>query len=185
MRSPVVIIDILGNYDSPEYYQTDSLRDALEVLRDNFDSEEQVVIVLKTNDPTQAAEYCSAALWECEGGTLVLDEIDSIRIKENSCFDSFVRYGRNHDCDLISGCRRPAELDKNITAAANKFYCFQTHEIRDIEYFEACVLGEKAESLLRVEKFHGLFVDYDNGIQGEFYIDREGNIFHTKEDQLV
>lgn len=183
-RSPVVILDILGNYENEEYYQTNSLSDAISFIREHFESEKQVVVCLRTNDPTQAADYVSAALWECEGGTLILDEIDSIRIKEGSCFDSIIRYGRNRDVDIITGCRRPAELDKNITAAANKFYCFQTHEIRDIEYFEACIFGEKAEELLRLKRYNGLYVDYDNEITGKFHTDIGGNIFYDSKEPL-
>lgn len=136
---------------------------------------------LKTSDPATAADYFSAAIWEMKGGTLVLDEVDSIRMEEGSCFDEYIRYGRNHSGDLLTGCRRPAELSRNITAAANKFYCFQTHEYRDIEYFRAQVFGDRAEELMTLPQFHGLFMDYDAKLTGKYLINRQGAIYHQGE----
>lgn len=182
MRRPVVIIDILGNYDDEEFFQTENLQECIDAISECVDSDYQKkqVIVLKTSDPTLAADYIAASIWKAEGGTLVLDEVDSIRISDGSCFDQYIRYGRNHNGDLITGCRRPAELDKNITAAADKFYCYQTHEIRDIEYFEACIFGDKAMELAHMEDYSGIFMDYKSKTQGKFKIDISGNIYHTE-----
>lgn len=181
-REPVVIVDVLGNFDDEEFFQTDDLSDALTAIEHYVGEPDKApaIICLKTSNPTTAAEYLCASIWEINGGTLILDEVDSIRIKEGSCFDEFIRYGRNHHGDLLTGCRRPAELDRNITAAANKFYCFQTHELRDIEYFRS-IFGDRAFELMKVEKYSGLFIDYDREIEGTFYIDINGTIYHTSE----
>src|SRR4051812_5173166 len=159
-RPPVVIVDVLGNFENKEFQrqglpweieQSLDLEDAIRKLalytRGGYRKKTaqmpggKFVLNLKTSDPATAADYFSAAIWEMNGGTLVLDEVDAIGMEEGSCFDEFIRYGRNHHGDLITGCRRPAELSRNITAAANKFYCFQTHEFRDIEYFRSNVFG--------------------------------------------
>ncbi len=190
-----MIIDVLGNYDQVEYIQTNNLKDCILEIKKYYlltkknkkwnSPEVPKVISLKTHDPVQAADYVSACIWEINGGTLVLDEVDSISIKEGSCFDEYIRYGRNHNGDLITGCRRPAELERNITAAANKFYCFQTHEWRDIEYFDANVFGDRAQELQRMEKWTGMFLDYDAGLIGKFRIDRQGKIYHIEESVLT
>lgn len=189
-RRPVVIVDILGNFTNEGFYETQNLATAVQKIREFKKSEKSLlptekysVIVLRTSDPATAADYLSSALWHTHGGTLVLDEVDSIRVKEGSCFDEFIRYGRNRNGDLITGCRRPAELEKNITAAANKFYCFQTHEPRDVEYFGE-IFGDRADELLHMEKFSGLFIDHDRGVMGKFEIDIAGNIFHTQEESI-
>lgn len=193
MRRPIVIIDVLGNFDDAEIYAakrltyrfTHSIPDAIEAYTEYVRTKKAPeVIVLRTGNPTMAADYLSACIWHANGGTLVLDEVDSIRMKEGSCFDEYIRYGRNHDGDLITGCRRPAELDRNITAAANKFYCFRTTEHRDIEYFEETVLGEKALMLQRLPDYHGIFINHDNKTIGEFNIDILGNIYHLNESKL-
>lgn len=190
-RAPVVIVDVLGNFQNVNYTQTDSLAVCIEEISAYYDwtkkkegPEPKKIISLRTSNPTRAADYISACIWEINGGTLILDEIDSVRIKEGSCFDEYIRYGRNHYGDLITGCRRPAEVDRNITAAANKFYCFTTQEMRDIDYFSGTIFGERAYLLSRVEKFHGLFVDYDNGVTGEFAIDPAGKVYHLNEEPL-
>lgn len=184
-RPPILIVDVLGNFENPEFIQTTEISDTilevkkyLEIRKKN--PEKKVFINLKTADPAMAADYLSATIWEINGGTLILDEVDAISVKEDSTFNQYIRYGRNHFGDLITGCRRPAEVDRNITAAANKFYCFQTHEIRDIEYFYS-IFGDRADELMKVEKFSGLFQDYDSNLTGKFRIDISGNIYHTEE----
>lgn len=183
-KPPVVIIDVLGNFENEEFRQTESIPEALQALKEYAENLTPKIIVLKTSSPSESAEYISSALWHIHGGTLILDEVDSIHFKEGDCFDEFIRYGRNHGGDLITGCRRPAELDRNITAAANKFYCFSTHEYRDIIYFSENVFGDRAEELMTLPKFHGMFLDYDKNTIGKFFIDRNGQIYHTEESQV-
>lgn len=198
-RRPVFIIDVLGNFDDPAYFHSRSISECIDYVRkwcETTNPSEDCVVCIKTGDPATAAEYFSSAIWKIGhsrhdpktgkpmGGTLVLDEIDAIKYKDGSCFDEYIRYGRNKGGDLITGCRRPAELDRNITAAANKFYCFQTHEYRDIEYFESSVFGERAWELQRLPPYHGLFINYDRKITGKFRIDILGNVFHTEEQAL-
>lgn len=184
-RKPIIIIDVLGNFDNPEFLQVTDLETMLDALKQFHEKKhEQDIICLKTSNPTTGADYGSAAIWEMGGGTLILDEVDSIKMKEGSCFDEYIRYGRNHHGDLITGCRRPAELDRNITAAANKFYCFQTHEYRDIEYFQNSLFGESAEALMNLPKYSGMFLDYDASTIGTFHIDINGNVYHDSENAL-
>lgn len=182
-KRPVLIVDVLGNFDDDdEIIQTQSIGHAInEFAKQKANSNESRPISLRTSDPQLAAEYFSSAIWKGRGGTLVLDEVDTIRYKDGSCFDEYIRYGRNRGGDLITGCRRPAELDRNITAAANKFYCFSTHEPRDIEYFSDTLFGDEAWTLRNMPQFSGLFIDYDNKRKGTFHIDPEGNIYHDQE----
>lgn len=193
-RPPVVIIDILGNFPEEtlhydyglESAQTTEIKDCILKIRDYHlnQDESQKIICLKTQDYNLAIDYLSACLWEINGGTLVLDEGDVLDFSEAPCFDQIIRYGRNHNVDMLFGCRRPAEISRNITAAANKFYCFGTHEWRDIEYFRT-LFGEKAEELQKVEKFHGIFLNYDQNLVGTFKIDKLGKIFHTSEKNVL
>lgn len=185
-RRPVVILDILGNFTkenikNPNLIHTTEIHHAIDSINLAFQNKKIEIIILRTGDPDFAIDYLSAALWEIHGGTLVLDEVDAISVAEAPCFDQIVRYGRNHNVDLITGCRRPAELERNITAAANKFYCFGTHEFRDIEYFYS-VFGDRAEELKNVPQYSGLFLDYDKELFGHYHIDKEGNVFHDYEE---
>lgn len=183
-RPPVVIIDILGNFQNPEYFQTDKISAAILELKNQIDEDKFRAISLKTPDPDLAVDYLSAALWDCNGGTLILDEVDAFNFSEAPCFDQLIRYGRNKNVSIITGCRRPAELSRNITAAANQLYAFKTHEPRDIDYFQGTIFGDRAFELMRLPDFHGLFVDYDLKQIGTYRIDRQGKLFKLKFDRL-
>lgn len=197
-ETPVVVIDILGNFvDIPNSYETDSLSDALQKITDynvysaasdnerGFMEEVPGIIVLQPADPDEAVDFISALLWEEWGGTLVLDEADGFNIHNAPCFDQLVRYGRNHGVHILTGCRRPAELSRNITAGANTIYIFQTQEPRDIEYFAKTLIGkEQAERLINMPEYHGLFVNYDKKTTGVFKTDKNGDVFILEEKTM-
>lgn len=183
-RSPVIIIDILGNYSNSEFLQIKEIKQCILEIKNIYLKEKngyqtKKIINLKSHDYNLAIDYISACLWEINGGTLVLDEVDCFEFSEAPCFDQIVRYGRNHNVDIITGCRRPAELSRNITAAANKFYCFGTHEPRDVDYFSE-IFGDRAQELMRCPKYSGLFLDYDKELIGRFIVDSQGGIHHTE-----
>jgi len=187
-KPPIVIIDYLGNFqDIPGVIQTNKISECILKLQEYIPKrslQNKLIINLKTHDYNLAADYLSAALWECRGGTLILDEVDGIDMSDAPCFEQIIRYGRNagpnDGVHIITGCRRPAELSKNITAAANKFYCFQTHEPRDMDYFGE-LFGKRAYELLTMPPHTGLFLDYDKNITGRFTVDSSGNIYHATE----
>jgi len=185
-KGPVVVLDILGNFDDPSYIQTKTIDECIRNIQFYLKAspEEkrkmQKIIVLQAANPDAAVDYVSAVLYEAHGGTLVLDEADGFNETNAPCFDQLVRYGRNRGVDLITGCRRPAEISRNITAGANRIFIFQTQEPRDVDYFESTVLGEKAQDLMKIPKYHGIFVDYDESMICDFRIDEAGNLFKLK-----
>lgn len=188
-RPPIVIIDILGNFSDVEGFHSKKLSEILNGLV-KFHEKNKIwssalktkekIYVLQTADFNAAIDYISAALWELGGGTLILDEIDAVNPSESPCFVQLIRYGRNRNIDLLTGCRRPAEIDRNLTAAANKFYCFQTHEFRDIDYFKENGFGKRAFEIQSRPPFSGMFLDHDSQEMGYFHIDKLGNIFHDR-----
>lgn len=188
MPGPVVVIDILGNFNNDEYIQVTDVAECIDNIKyyKNYPdkSKLQKIIVLKPSDPDLAAEYISAALWESWGGTLVLDEADAINMSEAPCFNQLIRYGRNRFVNVITGCRRPAEISRDITAGANKILVFQTTEPRDIMYFESTVLGEKADDLRNIAQFTGIYVDYDERTVGQYKIDLSGKLFKLSSEAL-
>lgn len=186
---PVVVIDVLGNFNNLEYIQLTSVAETIkniEYYAKNYKKEDlQKVIVLKPSDPNVAIDYISAALWESWGGTLVIDEADAFDLKDAPCFDQLIRYGRNRYVNIVTGCRRPAEIPRSITAGANKVLIFQTQEPRDVEYFEKTLLGERAEELMNIEQFHGIYIDYDQRTTGHFKIDLDGKILILNTERLT
>lgn len=183
-RGPVVVLDILGNFKNDGDVLTTNSKDTIlwikKYVEENSEgrkNDENKIIVFQCGDPDLAIDYVSVALWESGGGTLIIDEADGFSLAQAPCFDQLVRYGRNRNVDIITGCRRPAEISRNITAGANQLFAFQTQEPRDIDYFRSTVFGERAEQLIIVPKYSGLFIDYDKAEQGRFRIDESGRIY--------
>lgn len=197
---PVAVLDILGNFNEDEVpisYQTDSLSDACEQIKnynvyeaasDNeraFMDEVPPIIVLQPADPDTAIDFISATLWHEFGGTLVIDEADGFSITEAPCFDQLIRYGRNRGVHLLTGCRRPYELNRSITAGANCIYIFQTQEPRDIEYFAKTLIGkDQADRLKNLPEYHGLFINYDKKTIGMFKTGHKGEVYILEEKQI-
>jgi hypothetical protein len=173
-KKPVIILDVLGNfgeggpYHNPKWISTYSVSDALyELLRYRKEKKHVGIIVLQDGDINRAVDFMSSALWknrDChgeDGGTLVLDEGDSVRVADAPCFDEAIRYGRNRGIDLVVGCRRPAEISKNITAGADRAYLFTTHEPRDLEYYRDFLEDDDlAYSLGSLPPYHGIYRDF-------------------------
>jgi len=85
---------------------------------------------------------------------------------------------------LLTGCRRPAEISRNITAGANRLYLFRTQEPRDIEYFRS-IIGDRAFELMDVPQYSGLYLDYDSQEIGRFRIDEKGEVFILSKESTV
>ena len=197
-ETPVVVIDILGNFSQlKKSYQTDSLSDALQKIKNyneyeaasdnerSFMDEVAPIIVLQPADPNEAIDFVSALLWHEEGGTLVIDEADGFSMSQAPCFDQLIRYGRNKGVHLLTGCRRPYELNRNITAGANCFYIFQTQEPRDIEYYSKTLIGkDQAERLKSLPDYHGLFINYDKKTTGVFKTNIKGEVIILSETKI-
>lgn len=181
MKKPVMVIDILGNYTEDSHFvQCDTVEDALtEILRFNRDKKHPGIIVVSGADMSRSVDFICSALWHNHGGTLVVDEADAISWSDAPCFDEAVRYGRNHGIDIITGCRRPAEISKNITAGCDQAYCLTTHEPRDIEYYRGFLGDELAYKLPTLKTYHGICRDFLEQNHYFFKTDVHGRIIKT------
>lgn len=195
MKKPVVIVDMLGNFDpdSPEgikwtkeqpqvnyeeWVQTESFLDALYEIESFHKNpkEHTGFIVVRDGDMNRAVDYLCSALWAIRGGTLVLDEVDAIQVKDAPCFNEAVRYGRNKGIDLITGCRRPAEISRNVTAGSDLAYCLTTQEPRDIDYYKDFLGEELALALKDLPPHHGIYRDFLKQTTGFFRTDITGKV---------
>lgn len=200
-RRPIVIVDVLGNFNphvtneenedtNPNGIDWVLIQEPaflIEELKKYVSDPEKHsgIIVAQSPDAARMLDFASSALWEIKGGTLVLDEADFVSLADCPCFDEAIRYGRNRGVDLITGCRRPAEISKNITAGADLILCFTTHEPRDIEYFSKVLGSDFAERLPTLKRHHGLFIDYRDEIHGVFKTDRFGRVFVVSEEKNI
>lgn len=177
-KKPVMVIDVLGNYTEDPWVITYSVEEGLNELQKYVrDPEAHLgIVVVADSNVSRATDYVCSALWKIEGGTLVLDEVDSISVPDAPCFNEAIRYGRNHGIDVITGCRRPAELSKNITAGADVAFVFNTHEPRDLMYYDDFLGEELSAQLPRLPPHHGVYKDFRDGKTGIYRTDRDGKI---------
>lgn len=193
LPKPVVIVDILGNFEPgkgenpDDWVETDSASEAIQQMAAYLDDPKghRGILVVRDASVSRVVDFVSSALWSARGGTLVLDEADSVDLSDAPCFDELVRYGRNRGIWLITGCRRPAEISKNITAGADLVYCFRTHEPRDLEYFEKAFGWEIVEPMMSLPHWHGIYVDYKAQESGTFKTDEQGVIHRLSSRSLL
>lgn len=186
-QPPIVNIDILGNYvdlyDEKFCVVVHKDSDMIDFIeRFDWSKEQPRMVVVLTDNPDATIEYACLALEERfystgMGGTLALDEVDGFDKWNTPNFDKMVRYGRNWNVDILTGCRRPAEIMRNITANANCFYIFETNESRDVKFFDERFPGIQAERLIYMEEYHGIFINYDNKETGIFKTNEKGEVF--------
>src|ERR1035437_7755316 len=182
MKKPIMILDILGNFSGYEssgedWSDHDNIEDALEALKKYCDENEGPgIITIQTGEVDRACDYFCSALWSIGGGTLVLDEVDAISIAESPCFDEAIRYGRNRGIDIVFGCRRPAEVSKNLTAAADLVYCFATREPRDIQYYSEFLGDDVAEQIRSLEINTGIVTDFNEMSHKKYSTDENGTV---------
>lgn len=188
-KKPVIVLDVLGNFtDQDQWVITESYQDALLEIRAYIKSpkEHTGIIVVQDGDIGTALDFMCSALWKIGGGTLVLDEVDAFSTADSPCFDEAIRYGRNRGIDVLTGCRRPAEISKNITAGADITFIFNTHEPRDIDYYrEFLADSELAEKLPSIPEYHGVFKDFKSNKSGIFKTDVDGTIHLLKQSQTI
>lgn len=187
MKKPVVVLDILGNYagyesNGEEWFDTTSIKTALQEIQAFCEKpkEHSGIIVLQTGVLDTAVDFLCSALWKIEGGTLVLDEGDAFSLSDSPCFDEAIRYGRNHGIDMVFGCRRPAEITKNVTAGADIVYVFVTTEPNDIGYYRDYLGDELAFKLPKLPEHTGIYKNFLDQTEGEFRADQSGKIHLVK-----
>lgn len=185
--APVIVFDILNNYNNLENSEeTSKMTDVMNFLKNHYNYKKSPdfygkpknnILIVKPHDVDLFIDFISAGLWQFYGGTLVLDEADAINYQNAPQFDSLIRYGRNRGIHLLTGCRRPYELSRNITAGANAIYIFQTQEPRDIEYYSKTLIGKDLSlKLASLPEFTGIFINYDSKIKGIFKVTEDGKV---------
>jgi len=93
----------------------------------------------------------------------MVDEIDNCldpRDRQNGYFKNIVQRGRHDRISIVATTIRYTDVQRGLTAQADKIICFHTHEPSDIEYFRA-YFGALADDLPMLPPYH--FVMYEKG----------------------
>lgn len=63
-----------------------------------------------------------------------------------------IQYGRHREISLMFISRRPAELNRNLTAQADLVVTFQQQEPRDVQYLRG-ILGKEADQIVGLQPY--------------------------------
>lgn len=102
---------------------------------------------------------------------LLVEETDSV-CNANKIYDSFayiIRYGRHYNLDILAITRRPFDIARLLTANADKIYCFQYNEPRDLQYLRAFMPIDATEQIQTLKRYY--YIHY-NTITSEVNIDK-------------
>lgn len=153
----LVIIDTLGEYgEEMGLRETYTLQKSIQAIKKGYSRKAFGVSVrlIDNDDILTVIEYCFA-LGEM---TIVIEEA-SMLCKPTTLPGPIaysLRYGRHKCLNQVYIARRPAELNREVTAQSDVLITFEQKEPRDIEYLRA-TLGAEAEQVSRMERYHYLY----------------------------
>lgn len=146
-RKRVVIFDTLGEYPATVTFTRppDLYRFLLANEKTHF------VAAYRPDDPEKEFFWVSRIIESIGNICFVAEEVDFFISpqKLDPAFSRLIRYGRHRGVEMICISRRPAEVNRNLTAQASRLFIFRMHEPRDIAYFRTLIgpVAEKIPSL--------------------------------------
>ncbi len=150
----VIILDVKAEYDDGTTlaYGRDA---ALELLEDAEDRR-RFRLALRRLPPEHALEVlevCGAF----QDVLLVLDEAQRYCSPSTMppALDVLVNEGRHRAISQLYIARRPAEINRDVTANADYIAIYRTREPRDVEYLRAYV-GTRADQVMSLPKYRTL-----------------------------
>lgn len=151
----ILVFDPLGQFKGEKEFRT--IKELALYCLDSGLREKGKPFALVYRPIRARAEFPFIARIACEIGalTLLAEEISWAisPAKMDAGVENLIRYGRHQDVELIGISRRPAEVNRDLTANANEIYIFRTHEPRDIAYFREILGSSVADSLPSLAKF--------------------------------
>lgn len=118
----------------------------------------------------QFDDLCAAA-WSVGNMLLVVEEVDRFCDPSYISDDFFriVNYGRHAPAgpvDFLASSRRPADVNRTLTANAYEVYCFTINEPRDVKYLRDLVGESYADGLQSLPPHRYRYMDLRDRSQG-------------------
>lgn len=107
---------------------------------------------LRPQEFDAVAEHATKRAYELGDVLVCADEIDQLS-ERVPALESIVRWGRNRRISVCATARRPAEVQRNITANLTHLTIFNISEPRDLEYLRHFSLGESVSEAPLLGKF--------------------------------
>lgn len=149
----VFVLDTLGSEGEPDFEVVNGLDACVDAITDAA-NRETFRISLRSASTDELLSLLPI-IETVPKSVLVIDETSFY------CSPSFLpdelssvlRYGRHAELSQIYVARRPSEIHREITAAADVVVTFQHHEPRDLAYFKAFAGERFAETVRTLPRF--------------------------------
>lgn len=155
-----ILWDTLGEYKNFDIVET--RRELVEYVDARGSGLIQVVFNCVNEDEETALNFTCRLAVAIEHICLIVEEVDAYATPASLPGDlrALLKRGRHAGVDLIFISRRPAEINRLITAQSRRFVCFRMAEPSDIRYMKS-VIGEAAEELPALPLLN--YVDWRHG----------------------
>jgi len=145
----VIVFDTMGEYDNA----IENYNDAVRTLG-RLQNERRFTVAIRLPEDEDALSAMEVAYDVPR--TLVVFEETSFYCSPSSMptiLKKFVRYGRHREISQIYVSRRPAEINRDLTAQSDLIVSFHQHEPNDIDYLRK-LMGPEADRLPGLPKYH-------------------------------
>lgn len=148
----VLVYDTLGEYKTDKVFTTPI--ELYLFLRDKKKAGEPFRIGYRPEDAVREFPWVCRIVENIGELTFVAEEVDFFisPSRLDPGFERLIRYGRHRGVELIAISRRPAEVNRNLTAQSSRLFIFKMHEPRDIAYFRS-IIGPEAEKIPELPDF--------------------------------
>jgi hypothetical protein len=150
--SRLFILDRMGEYRNGLIFKR--AEDLIEYLK--AEPESFRVVCRFTSD--EDSDAFLLLVWETGNCTLLAEEVDWICKPTgiHPTFEKILKYGRHRQISILAVSRRPAEVSRDLSSAADELISFYQQEPRDLDYLAKC--GFDAEQLKTLPKYEYLTI---------------------------
>jgi DNA helicase HerA-like ATPase len=121
-------------------------------------SPKQFRLILRFSDDDEVSAALDYA-WELGDVTVLAEEVDTIcsPYQIDEALEKIIKYGRHKNIRVVAVSRRPAEVNRLLSAMAGEIISFRQTEAVDLEYLKK--RGFSDEELRNLERFQYLTVN--------------------------
>jgi hypothetical protein len=144
----VIVFDTMGEYD----HAIESFPEAVRELG-RLEQVRRFRVAIRLPEDEDALEAMEVA-YEVTNCLVVFEEVSFYCSPSSmpTILKKFVRYGRHREISQVYVSRRPAEINRDLTAQSDLIVSFRQHEPNDIDYLRK-LMGPEADKLPKLPKY--------------------------------
>jgi len=175
-----ILWDTLGEYRGD--MRVDEPADLYKLVVKNHNQFFGVVFAYSGQDELETFDWTVRLCMAAQNLTFICDEVDQYATP-NDIPDSLrvmLKRGRHLNINMIFASRRPAEINRLITAQTRRFILFRTTEPSDIRFLKS-VVGPVADDLVNLQKLE--YLDWNHGEVSKGKIQWKGGGAHGQRSE--